>query len=99
MVNRICEGIRVGLYLSATSHTLEEIRNYLNADSLHYLSEEGLVRSTGLPKDRFCMACYDGNYPVAFDPNADKLIMERRISGTPTIGDSLNAEKAQFRLI
>ncbi len=85
--------------LMAASHTLEEIRNYLSADSLHYLSEEGLVRSTGLPKDRFCMACYDGNYPVSFDPNADKLIMERRKSGTPTLGDSLNAEKAQFPLI
>ena len=42
------------------------------------LSEEGMVRATGLPKESFCMACYDGNYPVPYDPLVDKHIMERR---------------------
>ena len=54
--------------LMAANHSLEEIRKYLNADSLCYLSQAGMVKATGLPADSFCMACYDGNYPVPFDP-------------------------------
>src|SRR5438034_804073 len=53
--------------LMAANHSLEEIRKYLNTDSLHYLSKEGMVKATGLPAHSFCMACYDGNYPVPFD--------------------------------
>jgi len=85
--------------LMAANHSIEEIRKYLNADSVHYLSHEGLVQATGLPKNSFCMACYDGNYPVPFDPRVDKLIMERRNGKVPTIGDALTTEKAQYRLI
>src|SRR5207249_1397657 len=44
--------------LMAANYSLEEIRNYLNADSLHYLSEEGMIKATGLPRNSFCMACY-----------------------------------------
>src|SRR5262247_346800 len=50
--------------LMAANHSLDEIRQYLNADSLGYLSMEGMIKATGLPRDSFCMACYDGNYPV-----------------------------------
>lgn len=85
--------------LMAANHSLEEIRRYLNADSLHYLSQEGLVKSTGLPKTAFCMACYDGNYPVKFDPSMDKHIIERRNGRMPTLADGLNKERAQIKLI
>jgi len=44
--------------LMAANHSLEEIRRYLNADSLHYLSKEGMIKATGLPATSFCMACY-----------------------------------------
>src|SRR5271170_5352546 len=54
--------------LMAVTHTLEGIRKELNADSLNYLTPEGMVRATRLPKENFCMACWDGNYPVAYDP-------------------------------
>src|SRR5512140_2611560 len=64
--------------LMAANHSQEEIRKYLNADSLCYLSQAGMVKATGLPANSFCMACYDGNYPVAFDPAVDKHIIERR---------------------
>jgi len=64
--------------LMAANHTMDEICTYLNADSLNYLSEEGMVRATGHPKASFCMACYDGNYPVEYDPAVDKHIMERQ---------------------
>jgi amidophosphoribosyltransferase len=85
--------------LMAANHSLEEIRKYLNADSLHYLSQEGLVRATGLPASSFCMACYDGNYPVAFEPGMDKHAIERRNGRVPSVADSLAKERAQIKLL
>src|SRR5215475_2387344 len=85
--------------LMAANHSLEEIRKYLNADSLHYLSQDGMVKATGLPKDSFCMACYDGNYPVAYDPAVDKHIIERRNGRSPGFADALAKEIAQIKLL
>jgi amidophosphoribosyltransferase len=85
--------------LMAANYSLEEIRKYLNADSLHYLSQEGMVRATGLPKDGFCMACYDGNYPVPFAPGTNKLIIERRNGRLPSVTELLAKEKAQIKLL
>jgi amidophosphoribosyltransferase len=83
--------------LMAANHSLEEIRKYLNADSLSYLSLEGMVKATGLSKNGFCMACYDGNYPVKYDPTMDKLFMERR--GTQGLGEELAREELQTKLL
>lgn len=85
--------------LMAANHSLEEIRHYLNADSLHYLSQEGLVKATGLPANSFCMACYDGKYPVPFNPSLDKHIIERRNGRIASFSDSLAKEKAQIKLL
>ena len=85
--------------LMAANHSLEEIRKYLSADSLYYLSQEGLVKATGLPKSSFCMACYDGNYPVPYDPGTDKLIIERRNGRLPRMSDAVASEKAQIKLL
>ncbi len=85
--------------LMAVTHTLDEIRKFLSADSVHYLSHAGLVKSTGLPKDGFCMACYDGNYPVPFDKGLNKAIMERRRHDTRTLGDLLAQEQRQTSLL
>jgi amidophosphoribosyltransferase len=85
--------------LMAANHSLEEIRNYLNADSLYYLSQEGLVKATGLPRDSFCMACYDGRYPVSYDPELDKEVIERRNGRRPGLADELAQEKAQIKLL
>lgn len=85
--------------LMAANHSLEEIRRYLNADSLHYLSQAGMVAATGLPADSFCMACYDGNYPVKFDPGLDKWLIERRRGLGPGLGDSLARERDQIKLL
>jgi amidophosphoribosyltransferase len=84
--------------LMAANYSLDEIRNYLNADSLGYLSQDGLVKATGLPSSAFCMACYDGRYPVAYDPEVDKHIMERRRTRTATLGDALVKEDLQIKL-
>ena len=85
--------------LMAANHSLEEIRKYLNTDSLHYLSQDGLVKATGLPKENFCMACWDGNYPVAYDPGVDKEIIERRRGKVIGLGEALANEQRQPRLI
>ncbi len=85
--------------LMAANCTLEQIRQYLNADSLHYLSQEGMVKATGLPKDTFCMACYDGNYPVPFDSALDKMVIERQRARVETLGEVLYREREQIRLL
>ena len=83
----------------AANHSIEEICEYLNADSVAYLSQEGMVKATGLPAENFCMACYDGNYPVAFDPMVDKHIMEQRRARVESIGEALAKEELQPRLL
>ena len=71
--------------LMAANNTIDEIRRYLNADSLNYLSPEGMVRATRLPEENFCMACWDGKYPVPYDPATDKHIIERRQNRSDTL--------------
>jgi amidophosphoribosyltransferase len=85
--------------LMAANFSREEIRDYLNADSLHYLSQAGMVKATGLHGNSFCMACYDGNYPVPFDAGMDKLIIERRNGRLPNLAESLAKENAQINLL
>jgi amidophosphoribosyltransferase len=51
--------------LIANSHTIEEIRKYSRADSLGYISIEGMLKCVKSAKD-FCTACFDGDYPVEF---------------------------------
>ncbi|MBI4497638.1 MAG: amidophosphoribosyltransferase [Chloroflexi bacterium] len=62
--------------LIAAHKTVEEIRAWIGADSLGYLSLEGLVRAIGLPGDTFCTACLTGNYPVPVQLEIDKLALE-----------------------
>jgi len=64
--------------LIAAKKTVEELRGYLGLDSLHYLSIDGLLKSTGIenPERNFCKACFDGCYPVAFDENLTKECLE-----------------------
>jgi amidophosphoribosyltransferase len=52
--------------LIAATHTLEEIRKYIGADTLGYLSLEGLLGSVGSARKSYCTSCYTGEYPVAF---------------------------------
>ncbi len=61
--------------LIAASQTVEEIREYLNLDTLYYLSLEGLVEATGYSIDSFCRACFDGQYPVKPDADFHKLAL------------------------
>jgi amidophosphoribosyltransferase len=50
--------------LIASGLSIEEIRDFIGADSLAYLSLEDLVTATGRPKDSLCRACFDGRYAI-----------------------------------
>lgn len=63
--------------LIAAQKTVKELASYLGLDSLHYLSIEGMLEASGVnnPEQNFCKACFDGNYPVACDPDFTKQCM------------------------
>jgi amidophosphoribosyltransferase len=52
--------------LIAATHTLDEIRTYIEADSLAYLSLEGMLEAVGRYNRSYCTSCYTGVYPVEF---------------------------------
>ncbi len=55
--------------LIAATHSLDEIRRYIGADTLGYLSLEGLLESVGPSRHSYCTSCYTAEYPVAFPRN------------------------------
>jgi amidophosphoribosyltransferase len=85
--------------LLAANYTLDEIRRYLNADSLGYLSLEGMVRAVGDPANSFCLACFNGEYPVAYSPKLEKHIMERRAARAESFSTTFDKESRQARLL
>ena len=62
--------------LIAAQKTIPGIRDFIGADSLGYLSIDGLVKAIALPKDTFCLACFTGNYPIPVQLEMDKLSLE-----------------------
>ena len=50
--------------LIASSHTVDQIAEFIGADSVAFLSLEDLVASTGRPAEEFCTACFSGEYPI-----------------------------------
>lgn len=62
--------------LIAANKTVEEIRVMAGADSLGYLSVEGLLRVAGKDDGGFCDACFTGNYPVPVQLQLGKLVLE-----------------------
>ena len=68
--------------LIASSHTIEEIRQFIGVDSLKYLSLDGMLNSMMLPRDEFCTACFTGDYPTSVCKPPSKKALERtRCSG------------------
>ncbi len=61
--------------LIASTHSVEEIRQFIEADSLGYLSLEGMRQAVGDTQGRYCLACYTGQYPTAVQ---ESLIPARR---------------------
>jgi amidophosphoribosyltransferase len=64
--------------LIAAGRSIKQLTQFLNLDTLDYLSLEGLLEATGIdhPKSNFCKACFDGCYPVSFDENLSKDCLE-----------------------
>ena len=62
--------------LIAARKTIPEIRDFIGADSLGYLSIDGLIKAVALPKDNFCLACFTGDYPIPVQLEMDKLALE-----------------------
>jgi amidophosphoribosyltransferase len=61
--------------LIAATHTLDEVRRYISADSLAYLSLDGLLTAVGEKRGTYCTSCYTGVYPVEF-PRDEKAYLQ-----------------------
>ena len=84
--------------LIAATHTLEEIRKYLDADSVAYLSLEGLTGAVKGGSSKYCTSCYTGVYPVAFPRDeAAYLQLALKLNGDTPAHDP--AEPADPRLL
>src|SRR5205085_6255209 len=84
--------------LIAATHTLEEIRKYLDADSVSYLSLDGLTESVHHGKARYCTSCYTGVYPVAFPRDeAAYLQLALKLNGdTPAVESAEPVQLSYF---
>ena len=73
--------------LIAATHTVPEIRDFIGADSLAYLSIRGVLAALELPYEQFCFACFDGRYPdpVPYDAENHKFLLEEPL---PSAGDA-----------
>jgi amidophosphoribosyltransferase len=65
--------------LIAADLTVDQITDYVGAESLGYLSLEGMVAATGDAPGSFCRACFDGEYPIAVPEGAGKFLLEDQL--------------------
>jgi amidophosphoribosyltransferase len=68
--------------LIAATHSVEEIREFIGADSLGFLSIAGVLAALDLPYEQFCFACFDGRYPepVPYDVEHRKFLLEEPVA-------------------
>ena len=71
-------GVDMATYreLIAANNSIEEIRQFVGADSLGYLSVEGLLKAAGGETDSHCTGCFTGNHPIPVQLEMDKLALE-----------------------
>jgi amidophosphoribosyltransferase len=62
--------------LIASQHSVEEIKNFIGLDSLCYLSLPGMLEAAGLGENSFCLACFNGEYPIKPEQGFSKLHLE-----------------------
>ena len=62
--------------LIAANKTVEEITEYIDADSLAYLSVDGLMRAVRAPGEEYCKGCFTGEYPIPVQLEMNKLRFE-----------------------
>ncbi len=63
--------------LIANTRSVEEIRDYLGVDSLAYLSHDGMLSCVKMPANKYCTACFSGDYPMNVTEPVEKFAMER----------------------
>ena len=63
--------------LIANNRSVEEIRDYLGVDSLHFLSQEGMLACVSQSPENYCTACYGGEYPIDVSKPITKLELEK----------------------
>jgi len=61
--------------LAAVGHAVDEVREQIGADSLGYISVEGMIAATQQAEDRLCTACFTGKYPIEPPIDARRLLM------------------------
>ncbi len=62
--------------LIAANKSVDEIRDHIGADSLAYLSVDGLKRAVDVSDDSYCKGCFTGRYPIPVQLEMDKLALE-----------------------
>lgn len=62
--------------LIASSKSVEEIRKFLDVDTLEYVSLEGMLSMHSLNREDFCVACFSGKYPTKVELNSGKHVLE-----------------------
>jgi amidophosphoribosyltransferase len=67
--------------LIAAQKTVPQIKDFIGADSLGYMSIDGLIKAVDLPRDFFCLACFTGEYPIPVQLELDKLALESAATG------------------
>ena len=70
--------------LVAYRHSVEEIRQLIGATTLGYLTEDAVTRAIGVPTERFCTACFSGNYPIEIPAHVrvSKFALELALSAS-----------------
>ncbi|MGH3793599.1 MAG: amidophosphoribosyltransferase [Pseudonocardiaceae bacterium] len=93
--------------LIANGADIDGVRRSIGADSLGYVSLEGLVSAAEQPRSRLCAACFDGNYPIPLPPSEsigkhlleDLEAVQRGVAGdaVPAVGVGYGAQDALHR--
>lgn len=81
--------------LAAAKWTIDEIRDHLGADSLGYLSIDSAVAAVGKDKAHFCLACFNGDYPISVPEDVRKDAFET----PPDVGQLAAVTRGQGRLL
>jgi amidophosphoribosyltransferase len=66
-----------GTDLVAAKYHIDEIKRLIGADTLRYLSLKGLVEAVGIPQERLCLACFNGDYPLPIQGITGKHCFEK----------------------
>ena len=65
--------------LIAVEHSVDEVRQHLGADSLGYISVDGMIAATEQPRSRLCTACFTGEYPIEPPVSARHLLLNQPV--------------------